>query len=87
MKRRMAGFMLPPGTECTTSNLDNCVMLLGDSGANFAPPVAGCDEKTTVAMNNLAVTHAIKAETPHITSLFVEIQPAWTILNINALLL
>ena len=38
-------------------------------------------------MSNLAATHAIKADAPRSNSLFVEVQPGWTIFNINELLL
>ena len=88
IKKQLAHFILPPGADYTTSDLDTIVLVLGDSGMCFSAPVAGpLSEKSHAAMNNSAVTHAIKADTPTANALFVQVQPGWTIYKINDWLL
>ena len=80
-KQRLAAFCLPPGSDFTTSNQDNILVLLGDSGAYTATPLVNSSDKNNLALNNVALSHAIKAEAPHLTGLFIAVQPKWGILQ------
>ena len=51
MKVRLANFCLPPGTKFTTSNMDDILVLVTDSGGCLSAQAKGTSEKMQAEVN------------------------------------